>query len=67
MTIRDYIENLRITHACSLLRAGSMSAADVGYAVGYEHVQTFYRAFRRRMSCTPCQYQQELSSTGADC
>ena len=67
MTIKDYIEHLRIETACALLGEGSMTAVDVGYAVGYEHIQTFYRAFRRRMACTPRQYQQKLSGKDADC
>lgn len=66
VSIRDYIEDLRIKHACGLLRDGSMNVTDVGYVVGYEHVQTFYRAFKRRMSCTPYQYQQKLRHAGAE-
>jgi AraC-like DNA-binding protein len=56
MTIRDYIECLRVQTACNLLDKGTVTAAEAGYAVGYEHLQTFYRAFRRRVSCTPGQY-----------
>ncbi len=66
MSIRDYIEDLRIKHACSLLRDESVNATDVGYVVGYEHVQTFYRAFKRRMACTPQQYQQKRRDPGAE-
>jgi two-component system response regulator YesN len=56
ITIKHYIECLRVQAACDLLDMGTMTAADVGYAVGYEHLQTFYRVFKRRLLCTPGQY-----------
>jgi transcriptional regulator GlxA family with amidase domain len=71
MTIREYIECLRVQMACTLLDKGTVTANNVGYAVGYEHVQTFYRAFRRRLSCTPGEYlakveRMRLTKSGSE-
>jgi len=63
MTIREYIECLRVKTACTLLDRGAMNATDAGYAVGYEHIQTFYRAFKRRLSCTPGEYLAQVQRT----
>lgn len=53
VSIKEYIERLRIAAAGELLRSGSFNAWEVAHAVGYSHLQTFYRAFRRRFGCTP--------------
>jgi AraC-like DNA-binding protein len=53
VSIRDYIESLRLDAAGRLLKEGSFTASEVGVAVGYANPQTFYRAFERRYQCTP--------------
>lgn len=53
VSIKRYIEDLRLDAADFLLQHGAFSAAEVAHAVGYSHLQTFYRAFTRRFGCTP--------------
>jgi AraC-like DNA-binding protein len=53
VSIKRYIEDLRLDAAEHLLQHGAFSAAEVAQCVGYEHLQTFYRAFTRRFDCTP--------------
>ena len=54
LTPREYIETLRLDAAFLLLRRHpEANILDIGYLVGYEHPQTFYRAFRRRYRCNP--------------
>ena len=53
MSIKHYIESLRLEAARELLVHDRFSAAVVAHAVGYSHLQTFYGAFRRRFECTP--------------
>lgn len=57
VSIKEYIEDLRIAAAGHLLRSGEHNAWEVATAVGYSHLQTFYRAFRRRFGCTPGDYR----------
>ena len=54
LTPRAYIERLRLDAAACLLREHpDANVLDIAYLVGYEHPQTFYRAFRRRFGGPP--------------
>lgn len=51
---RAYIERLRLEAAFQLLQEHpETNALDIGFLVGYEHPQTFYRAFQRRFDSPP--------------
>jgi AraC-like DNA-binding protein len=53
--IREYLEELRLEAAAHLLaqRELDIEVYLIGLSVGYEHQETFCRAFRRRYGCTP--------------
>jgi gluconate 2-dehydrogenase gamma chain len=51
--LKDYIDRLRLKAAKSLIQHPDISSAAAAHAVGYRHLQTFYRAVRRRYGCTP--------------
>lgn len=53
VSMREYLEALRLDAAQVLLESGAFNASEVGPAVGYANLQTFYRAFDRRFRCTP--------------
>ena len=53
MSIRDYVESMRLDAAQHLLETGLYTAFEVGQALGYCNAQTFYRAFARHFHCTP--------------
>lgn len=53
VTIKEYIESLRMEAARWLLERGCIGVFDVAQFVGYYHLQTFYRAFQRKFECTP--------------
>ena len=57
VTIKDYIESLRMEVAARLLRKRSVSIYEIAQSVGYDNPQTFYRAFERRFHCTPATYR----------
>jgi AraC-like DNA-binding protein len=59
VTIKDYIEGLRLEAAELLLRERAISIFDVAASVGYYHPQTFYRAFQRKYGCTPAAYREK--------
>ena len=53
-TPREYIEMLRMDTAARALRESpEANVLDIAYLVGYEHPQTFYRAFQRRFGGPP--------------
>jgi AraC-like DNA-binding protein len=65
MTVKQYVETLRMEAAACLLREERIGIFDVSISVGYYNLQTFYRAFERRYGCTPAEYRRSLhSSTG---
>lgn len=53
--IREYIEDLRLAAADRLLNDGDLQVYLVAMAIGYDHEETFCRAFRRRFGRTPSQ------------
>jgi AraC-like DNA-binding protein len=53
VSIKAYIEALRLEAADQILRAGIASVSDVAQSVGYCYLQTFYRAYARRFHRTP--------------
>lgn len=59
-TIRDYLETLRMDAAAILLKQSGATVLEVAFAVGYNNLQTFYGAFRRKHSCTPDVYRRNI-------
>lgn len=59
-TIRDYLESRRMGAAAVLLRQSGATVMEVAFAVGYNNLQTFYGAFRRKYSCTPDTYRRKI-------
>lgn len=55
--IREYIEAMRLRAAERLLQGSALEIYLVALAVGYDHQETFHRAFRRRFGCTPLEYR----------
>ena len=54
----EYIQNLRIEQAKSLLEAGSMPVEEISAEVGYEDASFFRRLFKRLTGLTPSQYRR---------
>ena len=48
-----HIENLRMEHAKRLLSTTRMTVDEIAQSVGYEHKNTFYKAFKRHYGCVP--------------
>lgn len=55
--LRDYIEDRRIMAAMRLLWHRDLEVYFIAAAVGYAHHETFTRAFKRRVGCTPTQFR----------
>jgi AraC-like DNA-binding protein len=52
----EYLENVRVHAACTLLREGTR-VTDIAEDVGYNSIQTFRRAFKRVMGVSPSEYR----------
>lgn len=54
----DYINSLRISHACRLLRRDDMQITEIAEAVGFNTLRTFNRAFSRFRGMSPTEYRK---------
>ncbi|MEF3304089.1 AraC family transcriptional regulator [Paenibacillus sp. GYB003] len=56
-TVNDYMHELRIARAATLLTASEMSISDICLEVGYDNYRTFARAFREHRRMSPSDYR----------
>lgn len=54
----QYLTEMRLKHACKLLRDTKLSITEVMTACGFEHLSSFVRLFKRRFGKTPGDYSQ---------
>ncbi len=60
-----HVEELRVEAARRLLETTDQTVAAIARAVGLKHVETFHRAFVRRIGTTPDRYRQHFARTSA--
>ncbi|MEM0952888.1 MAG: AraC family transcriptional regulator [Pseudomonadota bacterium] len=58
-TVGGYSLELRMRHACDMLKLGDGSITDIALACGYEHASNFTLAFRRRFGTSPSQFRAQ--------
>lgn len=58
-SIEDYIINIRMTHAKTLLTTTNMTVSDIANAVGYKNYSTFLKRFKQDVGLTPLEYKKE--------
>jgi YesN/AraC family two-component response regulator len=56
MGFNDYVNSLRISNACRLLRKSDRSITEISDIVGFNTLRTFNRAFFKQMGMTPSEY-----------
>ncbi len=56
--IGDYINELRVRDAAAMLDGTSENIIDIAFAVGFESLRTFNRAFLKVMNVTPTEYRE---------
>lgn len=54
----DYVNSLRISHACRLLKREDMQITEVAEAVGFNTLRTFNRAFARFRNMSPSEFRR---------
>lgn len=59
LKIGDYINKLRVKEAAKLLVKSDKNITDIAYAVGFDYLSTFNRAFLKIMNITPTKYRQK--------
>lgn len=59
--IIDYLNTIRIQHACTMMQQGFTSVTDIANLCGYRDAQYFSRVFRERLKQSPRSYMRELA------
>lgn len=60
MTISEYLQNLRIEEACTILKSSDLKVIDVAQEVGYRDIKFFNQLFKKITGKTPGQYRKSL-------
>lgn len=55
----DYVNSLRVSEACRLLRMSDMNITEISGASGFGTLRTFNRAFIKQMGMSPSEYKKE--------
>ena len=61
----EYINNLRISEACNLLRATDAKIADISEDVGFGTIRSVNRAFKLVMGMSPAEYRSKNNALKA--
>lgn len=63
MNFTDYVHELRIQHACSLLVSTEMRILDISEEAGYSSFKTFSRVFLRKKGVSPSKFRARRPDT----
>ncbi|MDN3634088.1 AraC family transcriptional regulator [Neolewinella lacunae] len=59
-TVLQFINELRVSHACNLLMQTEMNVCEICFASGFNNVSNFNRFFKRIVGTSPLQYRGSL-------
>ncbi|WEK35906.1 MAG: AraC family transcriptional regulator [Candidatus Pseudobacter hemicellulosilyticus] len=60
-TLSEFVNELRISHACQLLQQKEMSILQICFECGYNNISYFNRQFKQQTSVSPLAYQRRAS------
>lgn len=58
VTFHEYLNNLRLKYACSLLGSTDMAIKEIAFSAGYNSVEHFMYTFKKRFVMTPSAYRK---------
>ena len=61
-TFTEYLKNVRLTHACRLLRDTDLTVDEIAGQCGLRDIPSFYRAFNAYKGMTPSQYRNKKTN-----
>ncbi len=60
MTFVEYLNNIRVGHACKLLAKKENNIFEIAYRCGYQNIANFNRQFKKLKKMTPREYRNTL-------
>ena len=61
ITFVEYLNSVRIGHACKLLSANDQNVVDVAFECGFNNLANFNRQFKKYKNMTPTQYRKTVN------
>jgi AraC-like DNA-binding protein len=61
ITFVEYLNSVRIGHACKLLSANDQNIVDVAFECGFNNLANFNRQFKKYKNMTPTQYRKTVN------
>ncbi len=58
-TFSQFLNEIRIGHACKLLIEKKLSTSEIAYVCGYNYPSNFHKQFKKLMHLTPLEYQKK--------
>ncbi|KAA6339115.1 Sensor histidine kinase TodS [termite gut metagenome] len=55
----EFIRNIRLKHACRMLKDSSISISEVAYSLGFSDPHYFATCFKNEFNVTPSEYQRQ--------
>lgn len=59
VTFLEYLTDIRIHHACLLLKRSNMKTYDIAQKVGYLDQRYFSQVFKKKLKMTPSEYRKK--------
>lgn len=56
----DFIQEIKLKEACTLLENTDMPISEITYAVGYTNLSYFYKLFKKKYKITPIEYRNNF-------
>ncbi|GHU77060.1 hybrid sensor histidine kinase/response regulator [Bacteroidia bacterium] len=56
----EFIRNIRLKHACSMLKDPAIPISEVAYALGFSDSKYFATCFKNEFNLTPSEYQKQF-------
>lgn len=57
-SLNEYLEELRINQAVTMLKTTGLTVAEISAACGYNSTNTFYKVFKKRFGLSPSAFRQ---------
>lgn len=61
MSYNEYVNRVRLRHACNLLSGTDLTAKQIAFECGYSSVEYFFYVFKKELKTTPGEYRNGLS------
>lgn len=67
MNVSDFINEVRINHASTLLTGTDIPISDLCFQCGFNNISNFNRIFRKKRGCTPSEYREKFRKVSMLC